>query len=71
MSKTVNNADQINAVITTNGDATASVDFTPTQDTHVVNKAYVDNHLPVNVKDFGAVGDGVTDDTAAIQGALD
>ena len=46
MSKTVNNADQINAVITTNGDATASVDFTPTQDTHVVNKAYVDNVIP-------------------------
>jgi hypothetical protein len=45
MSKTVNNADQINAVITTNGDATASVDFTPTQDTHVVNKAYVDTAI--------------------------
>ncbi len=57
MSKTVNNADQINAVITTNGDATASVDFTPTQDTHVVNKAYVDSVVP-NVANHSLITNG-------------
>ena len=38
-------------------------------------KALIDDYalksdLPINVKDYGAVGDGVTDDTTAVQNAL-
>jgi hypothetical protein len=33
--------------------------------------AYVVSPSPLNVKNFGAVGDGETDDTAAIQAAVD
>lgn len=43
----------------------------PTQPLHAVTKQYVDNKIPVSVKDYGAVGNGSTDDTAAVQAAVD
>lgn len=36
-----------------------------------INSRVIIDRLPINVLDFGAVGDGVTDDTAAVQAAVD
>lgn len=43
----------------------------PTQPLHAVTKQYVDNKFTASVKDYGAVGNGSTDDTAAVQAAVD
>jgi hypothetical protein len=45
--------------------------FTPTADYHPATKLYVDGSSGRSVADYGAVGDGETDDTDAIQEAVD
>lgn len=53
----------------TGGDITLARD--PSQNLHAVTKQYVDRSgLVINVKSYGAIGNGTADDTAAIQAAV-